>query len=878
MQRIAELLFNASPIPSWICEGESLRFVAANDSACRQYGLEVADFCALRPDELAPGVAPRLAHAEPAGKNGDGGWRHHFLDETTLDLRLRPEVLELEGERYRLLTAEAVTPAPTGRSPAPRDLRRLEMIGQVAARLARIAGWELDAATRMMRYTEEMKAILAVQDVGPLLFEQSLKNVDEADQERIATVIEACLTEGRAFDEHMGVTDGDGEHKWLRTIGEPERAPDGTIIGVIGTVQDLTARRSAETERRILQTAVGFAHHCFIIQDARREHDTRRIVYVNDAFCRMTGYEPAEVIGGVPAQFFGPATSFTTIEEIRTHMSEGRPFRAEYAAYTKPGEEIWIEQEGTPAYAPDGSITHWISIVRDLGAERRSQEATRAMEERLRLLSQAINDLVWDWDVPSGAIWWNDNIERIMGFPAAELPDIATWLTHVHEADRERLRIELEDLVAGSESSWQSEYRFVRKDGCVATLFERGFVVRDDEGRARRIIGSTVDLTEQRALQEQLFQSQKLEALGKLTGGVAHDFNNLLTIIMGNAETIASDLPRDSELRPLAEMTLKASEQAAELTRRLLAYSRRQTLSPSFLDVTALVRQMMPLFERTLGEGARMRFLPEIGTRLVRVDAGQLEAALLNLVVNARDALVNGEGMIEIETANVVVRATTEPDDLVAGNYVMLLVRDNGIGMTKAIAEQAFDPFFTTKPVGEGSGLGLSMVYGFVRQSGGHVRIESDSGRGTAVKLFLPAAIDLAESQAAAARRAATSGGGETVLIAEDEALVRKFVVTQIESLGYRPMAVPDGRAALDLLGKSGGVDLLVTDIAMAGGMDGFELAARALELQPDLRILFTSGHPATIPEQLAARGFPLLRKPYHRQDLATALKQAMRA
>jgi len=390
-------------------------------------------------------------------------------------------------------------------------------------------------------------------------------------------------------------------------------------------------------------------------------------------------------------------------------------------------------------------------------------------------------------------------------------------------------------------------------------------------------------LEQQRAaiedLNQRLRQSQKMEAVGQLTGGVAHDFNNLLTVILGSNEMLVQSLAGNHELRGMAELAVKAAERGAELTNRLLAFGRRQALSPTPSDINRLLAGMEKLLRRTLGEHVDIEMVQSGGLWRAMVDTGQIENAILNLCLNARDAMPQG-GRLTIETANVRLDAAyaDRHSELEPGQYVMVAVSDTGTGMDSGTLERAFEPFFTTKGVGKGSGLGLSMVYGFIKQSKGHVRIYSEQGQGTTVKLYLPRAFaGKAAGEEEAAGVAATRRGNERILLVEDDELVREHVSAQLKSLGYDVVAAPNGPEALDLIRRLA-FDLLFTDIIMPGGMNGRQLADEAKTLRPTMPVLFTSGYTenAIVHHGRLDPGVHLLQKPYRRQELAAKLREVL--
>jgi signal transduction histidine kinase/CheY-like chemotaxis protein len=395
--------------------------------------------------------------------------------------------------------------------------------------------------------------------------------------------------------------------------------------------------------------------------------------------------------------------------------------------------------------------------------------------------------------------------------------------------------------------------------------------------------GTAQSLEQQRAaiadLSHKLSQSQKMEAMGQLTGGVAHDFNNLLTVILGNSEHLADRLAGNKELHRIAGDIATAAERGSDLTRSLLAFARKQPLRPREIDIAKKVVGMEQLLRRSLGEHIECSFAFGADLWLTSVDPGQLATALLNLVLNARDAMPDG-GRLTVEVRNISIDESDldvngEPRP---GDYVMVAVTDTGSGMTTEVAGRAFEPFFTTKEVGKGTGLGLSMVYGFAQQSGGLVQLQSVPGQGSVLRLFFPRIAATLNQDPTPAERIAAPDGSETILVVEDDDMVRAYVESELRTLGYRVIATSNGPAALDVLRQPGDIHLLFTDVVMPGGMFGPELARQATVLRPDLKVLFTSGYsqnPVETPDGVDAR---MLTKPFKRQDLAAMLRSALAA
>jgi PAS domain S-box-containing protein len=473
---------------------------------------------------------------------------------------------------------------------------------------------------------------------------------------------------------------------------------------------------------------------------------------------------------------------------------------------------------------------------------------------------------------------WSPEMCRIFGVdPETFEATRENYLAMVHPDDRERVVQTKTDARARSQTAL--EYRIVRADGQVRVVRNILGPIRDPGGAVIGYAGSLQDVTEQRQTEQQLIQAQKMQAIGNLTGGIAHDFNNLLTVIVSNCEELAGQLA--GEPRELAEQAQLAARRGADLASRLLSFARRQVLRPTEIDVNALVRDLMGLLHRTLGASIEIAAELPAEAPIVIADPAQLENALLNLSINARDAMPTG-GKLTLAVAATYLDAAyaAAHAEVKPGDYVMVSLSDSGVGMPAEVLAQVFEPFFTTKEVGKGSGLGLSMVYGFAKQSRGHVTISSEPGRGTVVRLYLPAERRLEPRSTAAVEAAAPPPRGtETILVVEDNDLVRRTVVRQIKRLGYHVVEAADARAALARLAEAP-VDLLFTDVVMPGSMNGPELAVRARAMRPGTPVLFTSGYNEYAIDASSGLGpaARMLAKPYPLEDLARNLRELLDA
>jgi PAS domain S-box-containing protein len=510
-----------------------------------------------------------------------------------------------------------------------------------------------------------------------------------------------------------------------------------------------------------------------------------------------------------------------------------------------------------------------------------SSERLRETEQRFLLLVSAVTDYaIFMLDPEGNIVSWNTGAERIKGYGVEEI--VGQHFSRFYtEADRRNGIPERMLAAALHAGKHEAEGWRVRKDG---STFWASVVIEAIRAPAGQLLGFakvTRDLTEKRRAEAQLQQAQKMEAIGQLTGGIAHDFNNLLMVISGNVETLLRHLPEDIDqnLRRSANTALDAAGRAAVLTHRLLAFARRQALDPRSLSVNTLISGMSEMLRRTLGESIVIETVLGGGLWRSFVDANHLEGALLNLTINARDAMRDG-GKLTIEAANFYLdEDNTAAAEMPSGQYVGISVSDTGTGMTPEVISRAFEPFFTTKEVGQGTGLGLSQVYGFVKQSGGHVKIYSEIGVGTTVQIYLPRYYS--DEDAADDRPATVSiprGGGETILVTEDHPDVRSFTVEMLRELGYRVLEAVDGHAALRVLDAHREIVLLFTDIGLPRSMNGRQLAEEAQRRKRGLKVLFTSGYArnAVVHHGRLDRGVELIVKPFTYATLATRVRRML--
>lgn len=533
-----------------------------------------------------------------------------------------------------------------------------------------------------------------------------------------------------------------GEERYAFGVGygDPPADLQGTaakLLGIAGALRPLLRRLRDSEEIALFQRVLEASHDPVAISVVHG--DVPVICSVNAAFTAQTGYSPAEALGAPYSLLRAPTADPALDAALQRAIAAGRPIRIDLLNRRRDGSTYWADCRMAPLHSDTGAPTHWVAIERDITGRKQAAEAVARSEERLRWVARATGEVVWDWDLVANTIWWGDGMAEQFGHDAADnVRDVAWWEAHLADAERDRVVASRRAASRQGSTQWREEYGFRRADGGLARVSDRGFVICDAAGQPVRMLGSMVDVTQQRRLEEQLRQSQRLDALGRLTGGVAHDFNNLLAVIMGNAELLADALGGEDAAPEELSLILAATERGAAMTRRLLAFARQQPLAATVTDVNHLLRNTRDLIRSLIGSGIALHFTPAETPACVVVDGPQLENAVINLAINARDAMPDG-GTLRIEVGCVVLDAPPPATpQLAPGPYVTVTVRDTGAGMTPEVASRAFEPFFTTKSFDKGSGLGLSMVFGFVSQSEGHVEIRSGAGAGTVVTLYLP--------------------------------------------------------------------------------------------------------------------------------------------
>jgi PAS domain S-box-containing protein len=749
-------------------------------------------------------------------------------------------------------------------------LRRSERLLQSALDTGRIVAWDCDLATGFVLRSENSAEVLGFGS-GPGA--EFIERIHPDDRTRFDEAWHKAVAEG-TFHIEVRFRKPDGSWIWLDERGKLESRTDGKAVRVVGLLADITARKQAEIEARekaaLLEMTLEHMDQGLLVVDANR-----RIPLWNRRALELLGL-PGELL----------KSDLTIDELIRRQVESGELAGADPALQKAVATGDFLQ--APPIYQrvrPNGTVLEVrtaplsnggaVRTYTDATARRAAEHLIAESERRYRLLAENATDMIVRMDADGVRRYVSPASRELLGYePDEMLGQDISWL--IHPDDLPTVSKRLQEMLSGHRNQDTVTYRGRHRNDQWVWLESHRRLIRDQAGRPHEVVSVVRNISERRRLEEQLRQSQKMEAVGQLTGGIAHDFNNLLTVILGNAEILVDGL-EDPHHRSAADIILGAAERGAGLTQQLLAFGRRQTLQTEPLHPAEVIEGMVPLLRRTIGEHIVLKTEFAAGQGWALADRTLLESAILNLAINARDAMPQG-GILDISTDHVVIDAADQPLGAKPGRYLALTVSDTGTGMSSEVQERAFEPFFTTKGVGKGSGLGLSMVYGFAKQSGGHVGIRSAPGQGTSVTVLLP----LAGAESALSEIKATPEPAPAarirILVVEDEAEVRRFVTSLLLTLGHDVVEAGTGLSGLQVLLSDPTIDLLLTDVVLPGGMSGVELARRAQAARPGLRVLLTSGYPE---EVFQAQGRPdagtmILQKPYRRHELAEAVSRVL--
>jgi PAS domain S-box-containing protein len=731
--------------------------------------------------------------------------------------------------------------------------------------LADVGIWDWDILSGRLQWSEGSYRLLGLKSgsIQPSL-ELFLSFVHSEDRPWVAERCQASVAAGQPFIAKYRARHADGRFRVFESRGDVIKDDVGRIVRLVGGVQDVSERESFVASLKANEDRWKMALEAGQMITFEVDPMTLQVI-VSDHGHEITGRQRGSLDDFLALVI--PQDRARVRAIIETALQDSTSYQTEFRFRNADGEVRWLSQAGRLIERPDGSRC-LAGVCFDVTVRKELELAREQSEQRFRDFAEISSDWLWEIDETFRLRWcsgtdtpWYCPKEQavgrtlwdIVGADASEPP----WREHIEQLQALR---PFRDLAYTMKSAC-GETRYIVASG-------RPFFALD--GRLLGYRGTASDVSERKQLELQLQCATKMEAIGQLTGGIAHDFNNLLTIIVGNSELLRDEIAKSDHLE-LINLVLGAAGRGANLVQRLLSYARRQPLQPSATSVNAIIDNMAGLLRRTLGEDIELRTSFSNNLSSAFVDATLLEATILNLAVNARDAMPRG-GALSISTAEVSV--DTRSSELAPGRYIRVVVADSGIGMNADVLSRAFDPFFTTKAAGKGNGLGLSMAYGFARQSGGHLTIESEVGKGTVLRLLLPATDAAVQPRAQTADKGPL-GTGERILVVEDEPDLRLFAVGQLRKLGYSVEEAAHGPAALRLLRNRDDFDLLFSDIVLPNGMDGLQLAQEAKAIHPKIGIVLTTGYSD---KAQPSEDTPILPKPYRRQELAAAIRAGLQS
>jgi PAS domain S-box-containing protein len=674
-----------------------------------------------------------------------------------------------------------------------------------------------------------------------------------------------------------------GTRRWLETHAVPLRNADGTVESLLGITRDVTERKQTEQALRESEeryrTIVNMASEGIVVLDAQQ-----LIAFCNERMAAMLGYDRSDLLGR-------PVTDFLHKDEHEDHRRQmelnGNGARGQYERrfLHHDGSTVWFLVSGMLRQDKDGAFQGAFGMFTDITEQKRNEEAIRERDFWVRE-SQRVSRLgSYILDIPSGA-WTNSEIlDDIFGIDERYTRSVQGWIDLVHPDDRERMAQHLADVFA-EKKRFMADYRIVRKrDRKELWVSGLGELVLDENGKPLKMLGTIQDITERKRaeqqkehLEQQLLQSQKIESVGRLAGGIAHDINNMLTPILGYAELLSYKIPAGDDRREDLVEIMGAANRVKDMTQHLLAFARKQTLDVRPLDVNTVISRFGKMLRRTLRENIliQLSLAPSIGT--VLADERQLEQVILNLAVNAQDAMPEG-GVLMISTKDVVLDASfveTRPGSS-PGKFLLIKVADTGMGMDGETLARLFEPFFTTKESGRGTGLGLATVYGIIKQHKGYVDVQSEPRQGATFSLYLPVTEDVVEDKTTT-MHAGLQRGAETVLVVEDQERVLRLVTLMLRESGYQVLTALSGREALEKAGSyAGEIHLMISDVIMPD-MNGKELFERLRENRKDIGILYMSGYPAEVisSQGVLDGGIDFIRKPFSVHEFAMKVRQVL--
>ena len=745
--------------------------------------------------------------------------------------------------------------------------REDESLLKMAERVARLGAWRVDLPGFVATWSDEVRAIYEPPPGVVPITAGAIDAYVPEDRPVLRAAVAACAEHGTPFDLELRLQTATRQ-LWVRVIGEPVRDESGAIVRLEGAIQDVTARRHAEDEARRLSAQV--ADTLESISDGLCTFDRAwRFTFVNREAERQISRPRDSLIGRVLWDAY-PELAGTIFEtSYRRAVETGE--MVEFEAWFEPLAS-WFSVRAYPS--GQGLAVYFHNIT----AQREAREQARISDERFRLVARATSDAIWDWNLSTGRIWWSEGIQTLFGYPADGIPStIEGWEARIHPDDVARVIQGIHHAIDAGRESWTDEYRLLRHDGAAAHVVDRGYIIRDADGRPTRMIGGIADVTERKLLEAQFLRAQRLESIGTLAGGIAHDLNNVLSPLMMAVSILkAEEAPPDRA--SLLETIETSGRRGSEMVRQVLAFARGVEGQRLPVNVRHVFKDVEKILRETLPKNIEQSFTAPRDLWWVTADATQIHQVLMNLCVNARDAMPDG-GLLQVEARNLVLDEVYSATmaALKPGPHVLVTVADTGTGMSRETQARVFEPFYTTKEVGKGTGLGLSTVLTIVKSHGGVVDLYSEPGMGTTFKIYFPAELLEAASPDELPIAPLPEGHGELVLVVDDEENVRALARKTLERHGYAVMEARHGAEAVALYAQFRHIALVLTDIAMPV-MDGHAAAIALRSLDPRVRIIASSGHAAADAQTRGAGGVAdaFIAKPYTAEGLLRAVDAAL--
>ena len=763
----------------------------------------------------------------------------------------------------------AVFDVITERKRVEKQLRKSEAILNETQSIAKVGGWEFDTVTGQGTWTAETARIHELDPNQETSAGIGLSFYHGESRRNIEAALKEAIKSGKPFDLELELITAKGNHKWVRTIGNPVKKGN-KVVKVRGSIQDITELKKAEEGLRSSEER--FRELAELLPQTVFEMDLQgRLTFVNRIAYKMLGYTNADFERGMNAlDMVIPEQRNVARAHIERSLAEGL-LKAEYIALRKDGTSFPVIVH-TDRIQREGKIFGLRGIVVDIAEQKLA-------EIELRKLSLAVEQSpvsVMITDLDGNIEYVNPKFAEVTGYTLEEVRGKNPRFLKSGETPAEEYRKLWETITSGGE--WRGEFQNRKKDG--SHYWERASIssIRDSTGSITHFFAVKEDITSQKALEDQLLQAQKMESIGQLAGGVAHDFNNMLSVIIGNADLALMKEDKSSPQAKSLQEILAAAQRSASLTSQLLAFARKQTVSPRVLDLNDTIANMLKMLRRLIGEDIELIWKPGPDLWPVKVDPAQIDQVLANLAVNARDAIA-GVGKLSIETENVVVDQAYAQTRMgfIPGEYVMLAVSDTGTGMDKQVLEHIFEPFFTTKSVGKGTGLGLSTVYGIVKQNNGLINVYSEPDHGTTFRIYLPRTESMDEVKTTVSEEKPLRGT-QTILLVEDEESILNLGKVILTEFGYTVLTAQTPGEAVNLAERhKGPLHLLIADVVMPE-MNGRELEEKISALRPGIKTLFMSGYTADViaHQGVLEAGIKFLEKPFSLRTLAEKVREAL--